>query len=281
MFPSSSVTRLYLADTLKRRYPELFSRLLSLLHANDIPTGIIQNTRDVWCRDYMPVQVGDKRFVGFTYFPDYLRPRRCRHLITGPETWKSIGHIRKCAESDIVLDGGNIVHWRDTAILTDKIFRENPRYAQRRLLARLAELLEINRVITIPVEPGDVVGHADGVLRFVDEHTVLLNRYAGTLAEYGREVKKILKRHHINWLEFPYAVSNRSRNGIPSAEGNYVNFLHVKGLLILPLYDLPNDEAAFRAAETAFPSTVIKTVACRKLAKNGGVLNCVSWGIAE
>ena len=34
--------------------------------------SLLLNTRDVWVRDYMPVQVSKDRFIQFRYEPDYL-----------------------------------------------------------------------------------------------------------------------------------------------------------------------------------------------------------------
>ena len=48
--------------------------------------------------------------------------------------------------------------------MTDKIYRKNPQHEPRRLRQKIQDLLEVERRIVIPPEPGDVLGHADGVV---------------------------------------------------------------------------------------------------------------------
>ena len=79
----------------------------------------IQGTLDVWCRDYMPIQVSVDRFVQFRYAPDYLTGK-FRHLRADGEIGPTLPWVQNCVRSEIVLDGGNVVAWEDRAIVTDK-----------------------------------------------------------------------------------------------------------------------------------------------------------------
>ena len=62
----------YVADTLERRFPDVFQGLKLNLESRGIPLRVIPGTLDIWCRDYMPIQVAEQRFVQFRYAPDYL-----------------------------------------------------------------------------------------------------------------------------------------------------------------------------------------------------------------
>ena len=68
-----------------RRYPgaEVPVRLWRVddrsLEHHGIPLRTIPGTQDIWCRDYMPIQVAEDRFVQFRYAPDYLGGQY-RHL---------------------------------------------------------------------------------------------------------------------------------------------------------------------------------------------------------
>ena len=61
---------LFVSDRLEKDYPLLFAGLRSALHSNAIE--FITETSDIWCRDYMPVQLSENSFCQFTYRPDYL-----------------------------------------------------------------------------------------------------------------------------------------------------------------------------------------------------------------
>ena len=50
---------------LLKRYPQLFESLDAALEQRGIPYGLISGTRDIWCRDYMPIQVAEDSFVQF------------------------------------------------------------------------------------------------------------------------------------------------------------------------------------------------------------------------
>ncbi len=115
----------YVADTLERRFPSVHVGLKTILERHGTPLQIIPGTRDIWCRDYMPIQVGENRFVQFQYSPDYLAGKY-RHLMADGEIGPTLAFLRNCERSEIVLDGGNVVRWDDQVIMTEKVFDENP-----------------------------------------------------------------------------------------------------------------------------------------------------------
>jgi len=277
MIPDSETNAIFFSDLLPRRHPELSADLLRILKDARVKTGLVPGTRDIWCRDYMPVQVGPGRFVQFTYRPDYLAGKY-EHLITPPEVAEGLPCITECVRSDIVLDGGNVVRWTDMAILTDKVYRENPRCAPERLGRRLRERLEVEKIIVIPREPYDGIGHADGVVRFIDGRTVLVNDYAAMPA-YRKRLHAALRRAGLEWQEIPYRPAEDQTDGIPSAVGNYINFLQVGRTILMPVYGQKEDEAAARCLERAFPAGRVIPLPCGQLAREGGILNCVSWTI--
>ena len=65
----------------------------------------------------------------------------------------------------------------------------------------------------------DMTGHADGMVRFIDENTVIGNRVPGKNS-LEKRIASILQDNGIHTTEFPYFDSK----GI-SAEGCYLNFL--------------------------------------------------------
>jgi agmatine deiminase len=49
-----------------------------------------------------------------------------------------------------VLDGGNVVRWRDKVIVTDKVYRENPGMSRKTLRDALANALVLSELIVVP-----------------------------------------------------------------------------------------------------------------------------------
>jgi agmatine/peptidylarginine deiminase len=178
-----------------------------------------------------------------------------------------------------VLDGGNVVAWTDKVIVCDKVFGENPRWRPSRLLRRLRGLFGVERVIVIPTEPGDVFGHADGVVRFIDDNLVVVNDYGKVDANYRRRLIRRLSKEGFQLVEAPYEPSSGHFKGIPSAIGNYVNFLQVGPVIILPIYGGEADDKAREVLRRTFPGFHVLTLSPRGLAAEGGVLNCISWTV--
>lgn len=268
----------FVADTLERSFPGVYRGLASIFGGSGIPLRTIPGTKQVWCRDSMPIQVAENRFVQFRYAPDYLTGRD-RHLRTDGEIGPRLPWLKNCVRSEIVLDGGNVVGWGDKVILTEKVLAENPRWRRRELLAELERVLEVNRVILIPTEPGDVVGHADGVVRFVGGDTVFVNDYRIVDGHYGAALRRVLRRVGLDMIQLPYRPWTGRSRGIPSAFGCYINYLQVGRVVVLPHYALPVDDDVLGCVQRSFPDLDVLTLDCSDLSAEGGVLNCVTWTV--
>jgi agmatine deiminase len=264
-----------ISDLLEGRFPTLVDGLRRILADREVPLRIIRGTRDLWVRDFLPVQVAPDEFVRFRYNPDYLRGYE--ELKTLPGHIEPISEIGRCVDSEIVLDGGNVVRWGGRCIVTDKVFRENPGMGKDDLSGKIRELLRVEELIVIPKEPYDVVGHADGVVRFLDEGLVAINDYSKVAPWYGRRLKSILRRAKLEWVELPYRPEEVSGGDIPSAVGCYANFLMVRGLVVVLRFGRPEDDLACRVIEENTNSMAIVSLDCSDLAREGGVLNCVTW----
>jgi len=182
---------------------------------------------------------------------------------------------------DLVVDGGNIVRLGWKAIMTERVYQENPGFRKPAVHAILMDLLNVDKLIMIPVEPGDPYGHADGCVRFVDENTVLINEPLAETSRFCRELRKILEKNSLRWHEMPYFWDYDPKNK-DSAVGNYLNYLEVANLIVVLRYRGYNakNKKAILVLRQVFGSSIdIVSVEATPIAKQGGVLNCVSWNI--
>ena len=268
----------FVADTLEREFPSVASGLRSILERHGIPLSTIPGTRSVWCRDYMPIQTSKDRFVQFRYEPDYLTgkylPLRADGQI-GPH----LPHVKNCTRSEIVLDGGNVVGWGDKVILCDKVFAENPDRKRPVLLEMLEQELEVDHVIVIPTEPGDVVGHADGIVRFIKGDVVLANDYSEVDRGFQAALTGILTGAGLEVVQLPYRPRAGRARAIPSAFGCYINYLRVGRLVVLPRFGISEDDETLALARQVFADSSVESLDCSDLSEEGGVLNCVTWTI--
>lgn len=262
---------LYLSSLLQTTpiYQAAADRLSAALASQQIPFRFLTGTKDIWLRDFMPVQIRDGTFVSFRYDPGYLQDTP--ELKTDYE--KDIAPQLSLAAtySSINLDGGNVVFSpsREQVVISDRVLGENPAYAPQELVKTLEEQL-MAQVILIPSLPSDMTGHADGMVRFVDENTVVGNRVP---SKYGLEqrIKRALHTYHIEVIDFPYFSSPKD-----SAVGCYLNFLETETCIFLPVFDVAMDEEAVAQAQDIFSKPVVP-VCINEIAKQGGVLNCISW----
>ena len=279
MITDSQTNGLYLSDLLQSRHPEFYSDFEKSLKQLSINVSFLTHTKDIWAVDYMPVQVKKDYFVQFVYEPDYLRKSaQGRKSITDSETvCKAIGI--SSVKSDVLIDGGNVVRSSNKVILCDKVLVENPSYSVKKLRQKLISLFEVEEVILIPTDPADPVGHADGMLRFVDDNTVLINNYNNSDAQLMQKLVQILRSAGLNIISIPY--NPYANKGKWDASGIYMNYLHMSHGIVLPVFNRKEDEAAIRQFEKLFPSLTIATVESSSLAEEGGILNCISWNILK
>lgn len=277
LVPDAETNHVVFADLLELRYPALFKNLVGTLQRFGVGVSTVKGTRDIWCRDYLPIQIGKGRFVQFIYAPDYLRDHP--ETITSPTVVETLPFVEQCQLSDIVLDGGNVIRHRGHAIMTEKIYSENPRVPRSQLQRRLMEILEIERLTIIPREPGDPLGHADGTLQFLDAKTVVVGDYRGVDPGYDRKLTSVLEQAGLEIVRVPYAPDFRVKGSeIPPATGVYANFLRTHTVTLLPTYGIPADDRAIDALSATMSNVV--PIRCDDVAQEGGALNCISWNVA-
>ncbi|GAA4435430.1 hypothetical protein GCM10023188_27400 [Pontibacter saemangeumensis] len=278
MITDSETNHLYLADTLPERHPSFYRRFEQVLADCGIHCSLLPGTKDIWAVDYMPVQVEADHYVRFTYNPDYLQGRKWQKTISDADS--ICGEIGISPEkSAIVLDGGNVVRGPEAVILCDKVFRENPHIPEKRLIKELRELLRTDRLIFIPTDPSDKIGHADGMVRFLDSRTVLINDYSLERPQFQRTFRMALHNAGLDWVEISY---NPYGNKEPlQANGIYINYLQMKDKVMLPTFGTEEDETVVRQFEQLFTGSTVATVDSNEIAIEGGVLNCITWNILK
>ena len=263
---------IYFSSILKtnKEYKDAAERLFAALELFNINYKLLNNTKDIWLRDFMPVKTKSGKYVSFRYEPGYLKDYPELRTDFRSEIAPSFS-LEKLVYSNINLDGGNIVFSpsKEKVIISNRVFKENPNRQEDELKAELEKLLEA-KVIIIPSLKSDMTGHADGMVRFVNENTVIGNT---SRSLYGLEahIKTTLRNHGIEVYDFPYFCSKGD-----SAVGCYLNFLETEQALFLPVFGVDTDTEAIAAAKDIFEKEIIP-VNINEIAKDGGCLNCISW----
>lgn len=262
---------LYFSSQLNiQKYKPAAGRMFAALDLFNIKYKLLNNTKDIWLRDFMPVKTKSGKYISFRYEPSYLAD--APQLRTDFKTDIAPNfELENLVYSDINLDGGNVVFSpsKEKVIISDRVFSENPGTGEAEFTAKLEKLLEAN-VLIIPSLKTDMTGHSDGMVRFADENTVVTNT---PLSPYGFEtkVKKALQKYGIEVIDFPYFYSKGG-----SAVGCYLNYLETEKSIFLPVFGVDTDNEAIELAKNIFDKIIIP-ININEIAKYGGLLNCISW----
>jgi agmatine deiminase len=278
---------LYFSSQLKKsqQYQSFSDSLNEVLTFHEIPFGFIEYTRDIWCRDYMPIQVSENEFVQFSYFPDYCLTPVDISKITIPSETRFLKKLN-IIPSKLIVDGGNIVKSNDTVIMTNKVLNDNKKfygYSEKTILSRLKSDLKVDNIIIIPKQPYDIFGHSDGMVRFYDEKTLFISDFSKESLSWQKKIFDVLNSTGFELKPFPTEIINeKSKEGIPSAKGIYINYAQLGNIILFPQFDIPDsDSEALSFMRKHFPEPVYKIIPinCNEIAVGGGVLNCITWNI--
>jgi agmatine deiminase len=283
MITDAQTNFVYFSELLNSRpeFKAFSAQLTSILHKHNISYGFLPETNDIWCRDYMPIQISENKFIEYRYDPDYLQSKKERSNKTYPDIVCDTLQL-KTTTTGLILDGGNIIKASDKVILTDKVLIENMhQYKRDQVIIILKTLFEVNDIIFIPWDrENEEYGHADGMIRFIDKNKVLINGY---FKEYHPKFKKAyfsaLSDHNLEYTELNFNVPSPNEN----LNWGYINYLQMKDLLLIPQFGIEEDLQAFNQISHVFPEYaekgLIETIDSSVIIKYGGALNCLSWNI--
>ena len=281
MIIGKEANTVYFSERLKsdKRFAKTCNSLTQILEKHSVKYDFLKGTKDIWCRDYMPIQLRKNKFVQFRYEPSYLKDNL--ELQSNPKTVCNANSINPHF-TKINIDGGNIVNWSDRAILTDRIFDENPKYSSKnKLISKIEDLLEVE-VIIIPQIKSDMTGHADGMVRFVDKNTLLGNARDQEFKYWETGINKVLKEKGIAYIDLPF-LEHTEKQYPDHAIGCYVNYLEIDSLIVLPIFEVESnrDQEVYDKFKDIFPNRIIETINYNEIGLYGGLLNCTSWTIKE
>ncbi|MBD5202805.1 MAG: agmatine deiminase family protein [Barnesiella sp.] len=258
--------------------------ILGILRENGVSVDFIPTTRDVWARDFMPVQIAEDKYVGYEYCPDYLYPKYTLYITN---------QARVCDEmmidtipSGIILDGGNVVKTSKGIIMIDKVFQENRHLTKIELINRLENAF-CSEIIFLPWDRSEHFGHSDGICREILPGKVLLTNYHRYSKKFATQFHQILSSHFdVEVLDYEVAKPHKNN-------WCYINYLQVSGTIFLPQLSVmrplngnkcnivAEDSLAIEQFQRLLSDCKIIPVACSEIVEDGGALNCVTWNIKK
>ena len=278
MFTDHLSNTVYFSSLLPEKCPILNSHLVDALQKHDIPYGYLSGTKDIWCRDYMPIQVNAERFVFFKYTPDYLQDEAGLRIQTNPDDVFQVeaNNLKKLLPQsstiDLILDGGNVVKCDDVVVMTDKVFVENKDKTPAEVEHILKDAFQCE-IIFLPWD-GDMCGHSDGIIHYAGNNRIMITNYKDFSRYYYYRYLKLLEK------KFEVIPLKYNAKRLHARSWAYINFLQIGNLLLVPQLGLEEDIQALEQISKAFPNCDTVGIPALEAVRRGGALNCISWNIS-
>lgn len=264
--------KVFISSWLKDECPDFYERFIKLMHDNNITHSVLQSTNDMWVRDYMPIQVYAEHYVQYCYNPEYLqKSEEDRECITDVNAvCKELGI--STYQTDLVIDGGNIVRAGKYVVMTEKIYAKNKHLKPAEIRAQLRSLFHCD-VIMLPWDKHEPYGHADGIVKAIDNNTVLLTNYEDFDSYFAKRFEEILSKYFIV-KKLSYQVEPRNKNNWA-----YINFLRVGDIIIMPGLGTEEDKQALNQIQEFYPHCKVLQIEASEVIEKGGAINCITWNI--
>lgn len=274
MLTDSLTNTVFLSQWLPSECPVLYQDLERVLKEHAVDYRILGNTNDFWCRDYMPVQIGENRFVSYKYNPDYLQAKYKRRFITDAKKVRNIDFLQQAemVELDLVLDGGNVVKCGDAVVMTDKVFAENKDKTATEVQRLLEEAFRCE-IVFLPWDKRERYGHSDGIVHYIGGGKILLTNYDDFDKTFAQAYLRILEKY-FEVIILKYNVKKHHKYSWA-----YINYLQVGNLVLVPQLGIPEDEQALEQISKVLPNCKIVGIPALESVRKGGALNCISWNV--
>ena len=249
---------------------------------------IVMPFSDIWIRDYFSCGTAidendNKVLLKAIYSPSYNPDFAIIDELAGIELAKNYSPSSYLA-IPFKLDGGNFIANEEYIITTEKIYLENYDIASKQQIDDYFYKNFKQKLIILPIESLDVIGHIDSICRFLDNRTLVLAYYDdfGLDSKYVIKIKNQLQKElgiEYKIILLPCFLSdNINEDNIFSAEGVFVNYLKINNTLIIPSFI--GLEEYQREIKDIFkrekPELNIIFSPCDSYAFEGGCFNCIT-----
>ncbi len=278
MITDNLTNGVYLSSLLPERCPVLNTHIVDALQQHRVPYAYLSGTKDIWCRDFMPIQIDEGRYVLYKYTPDYLQDKTGLRLQTNPEDVFQTSSNRlqpiwqNCIKIDLAMDGGNVVKCGDKIVMTNKVFEENKDKSPEEVQRILEEAYRCE-VVFLPWDRNEEYGHCDGIIHYLSDNRVLMTNYADFDKTFATKFLRVLERH------FDVATLKYNVKRMHKRSWSYINFLQIGNLILVPQLGIPEDEQALEQISSVMPNCEVIGIPALEAVRRGGALNCISWNI--
>ena len=183
---------------------------------------------------------------------------------------------------NLLLDGGNIVDNYAGKIVTTTRFMEDNDLTYSGAKQDLMRLLNVTEVAIL--EPDEeVLAHADGMVAWVDEKTLLVNDYSKDPVYKTRimaELRSVFPTTDIIEVPVQYTTNPPEQwEGFESACGVNLNLVLTFKNIYVPIFNMPHDQQSVNIIRENTPRNVIP-ISAEGVCPMGGSVRCLTWQLA-
>lgn len=239
---------------------------------------VTAGVRDIWVRDFAPINTPRGVFK-CNYRPNYLSAEDAAWIERGFLNFFPRLNIPS-QNLPLVLDGGNFVgNQANRAVITTRVLEDNPGKTEAQIRTMFRDQFGVDQLAIIPSEAGDTTGHSDGMVKWITEDVIAMNRYG---RNFRNQVRDSLSQQlpGVTIIEVPWNPTNRSWRGFADATGVYTNAMSTPNALYVPVYGLSTDNQALAAYRAHADRPVIGVPVSPEIAIMGGAARCLCWQVS-
>ncbi len=249
-------------------------------YEGEVPEEVLltEDVYDIWMRDFTTVNPSSP--VQFTYTNASMTWQESEEVQGSFNDFADTYEL-EFRETDLLIDGGNIVDNYEGKVITTTRFLEDNDLSYDEGVSELKKLLGATHVAI--VEPDEeALAHADGMVSWVGSETLLVNDYSVD-PEFQKIVMDELKKAFPDTTIIEVPVKNQENEpgeweGFSSACGVNLNATVTHNAIYVPTFGMEHEIEALGLIRNNTDKQVI-TVDARGVCPMGGSVRCLTWQV--
>ena len=249
---------------------------------------------DSWMRDIAPIFYNEDEklksisfeFNGYGKYPDYLNDNKISKFISN---YLNI----PTKSSDLVLEGGAITYDDKKNLFSTKnvIFNKNrkQKYNSEHIINELKILFDLDYIFLFEngLMEDDTDGHVDNLLcpigknqyliattHKLDPNYEILEKNKADLIKFFRDTNQTF-----DLIEVPLPTRKKINN--KNIISSYINFYFSKNKIILPKFNVKEDNEVKLTFEKLFPNREIMMLETENINYGGGNIHCITMNVPK
>jgi agmatine deiminase len=245
-------------------------------------------TNRSWTRDYCPIFVRNRSgeiaitnwfFNGWAKYGNWREDNRLPGRAAKRDKLEMFSPGIVLEGGSIDVNGAGLLLTTEECLLSESVQVRNPGLGRADLERYFAQYLGIEQTIWLKrgIAGDDTHGHIDDLARFVNRETIVIASEDDPNEmnyEPLRENLELLRRTQLNVVTLPMpAPVYFDGQRLPAS---YANFYIANGLVLVPVFNDPNDRIALSTLAELFPSREVVGIYCGDLVLGLGTLHCMT-----